>query len=236
MAGEAVLERVRKLLAKAEGTSFEAEAAAFFAKAQELMQAHAITEAMLAKKRGSDERPVLISVRVPAPYATNKAALLHQVARANRCRTVMQRLPGTGGMVAVELFGFAEDAEFVQALWTSLMVHAVGEMMKLGGGGRTVEIRRSFLTGYSVRVGERLREANRIVAESADRTTGESMSLALLDREAQVEETLRARHPYLRQIRSAVRHLDSYAAGRAAGGRADLGGTKLGGRRGTLTR
>lgn len=235
MAGEAVLERVRKLLAKAEGTSFEAEADAFFAKAQELMQAHAITEAMLAKERGSDERPVLLSVRIPAPYATNKAALLHQVARANRCRTVMQRLPGTGGMVAVELFGFADDAEFVQALWTSLLVHAVGEMMKLGGGGRTVEIRRSFLIGYSVRIGERLREANRAVAETTSETMGESTSLALLDREARVEELLRARHPYLRHVRSTVRQVESYAAGRAAGGRADLGGAKLGGQRGALT-
>lgn len=99
-----------------------------------------------------------------------------------------------------------------------------------------MEVRRSFLTGYAVRIGERLREANRTVAETTDRVTGESLSLALLDREAQVEETLRARHPYLRQIRSTVRHAESYAAGRAAGGRADLGGAKLGGPRDALAR
>jgi Protein of unknown function (DUF2786) len=236
MADEAVLERVRKLLAKAEGTSYEAEAEAFFAKAQELMQSHAITEAMLARKRGSDEKPILLSVTIPAPYATNKASLLHQVAVANRCRTVMERLPGTGGMVEVGLFGFADDAEYVQALWTSLMVHAVGEMMKLGEGGRTVEIRRSFLIGYSVRIGERLREANRAVMETADQNSGESTSLALLDREAQVEELLRARYPYLRRVRSSVSHAESYRAGRAAGGSADLGGAKLGGQRSALSR
>jgi hypothetical protein len=236
MTGEAVLERVRKLLAKAEGTSFAAEAEAFFLKAQELMQAHAITEAMLAKRRGSEEKPILHPVTIRAPYASSKASLLHQVALANRCRTVMQRLPGTGGMVEVELLGFADDAGYVQALWTSLMVHAVGEMMKLGKGERTVEIRRSFLIGYSVRIGERLREANRAAGETTDRTDRESMALALLDREAQVEELVRARHPHLHRVRSSVRHAESYRAGRAAGGRADLGGTKLGGQRGSLPR
>ena len=234
--GEAVLERVRKLLAKAESTSFEAEAEAFFAKAQELMQSHAITEAMLAKKRGSDEKPILLPVTVSAPYASSKASLLHQVALANRCRTVMRRLPGTGGMVEVELLGFADDAGYVQALWTSLMVHAVGEMMTLGKGDRTVEIRRSFLIGYSVRIGERLREANRAAAKTAEQTDRESISLALLDREAQVEELVRARHPHLHRVRSSVRHAESYRAGRAAGGRADLGGAKLGGQQGTLPR
>jgi hypothetical protein len=114
------------------------------------------------------------------------------------------------------------------------MVHAVGEMMKLGKGERTVEIRRSFLVGYSVRIGERLREANRAAGETTDRADRESMSLALLDREAQVEELVRARHPHLRRLRSSVRHAESYRAGRAAGGRADLGGAKLGGQRGAL--
>jgi hypothetical protein len=113
LADDAALERVRKLLAKAESTSFEPEALVLFAKAQQLMQAHAITQAMLAKERGSDRKPIVFSVTIPAPYAREKAALLHQVARANRCRTVMDRLPGTGGMVAVDPFGFADDAEYV---------------------------------------------------------------------------------------------------------------------------
>ena len=46
-ATDAVLARIRQLLAKAESTTFEAEALAFTAKAQELMTRHAIDAALV---------------------------------------------------------------------------------------------------------------------------------------------------------------------------------------------
>ncbi len=85
-----VLARIRALLAKAESTTFEEEAHAFTAKAQELMTRHAIDVAMLGASAGSD---AAIStehrmIRIEQPYADPKISLLGAVARANRCRAI----------------------------------------------------------------------------------------------------------------------------------------------------
>lgn len=236
---EELLERVRKLLAKAEGTSFEVEAEAFFAKAQELMQAHAITEAMLARERGSSEKPILLSVRAEAPYSREKLTLLSAVARQNRCRVVELGYEGEPGRRG-DLFGFPSDVEYVQTLWTSLMVHAVSEMMKLRASssarrGATETLRRSFWLGYARRIIERLREANR-TAEHESGHSGSSMALALRDREEEVGAAVAEHYPRLRTLTRNVSSLAGYRAGHAAGGRADLGGAKLGGHLGALER
>src|SRR5690606_12989948 len=73
---DAWLRRVRALLDKARSTSYAEEADALVAKAHELMERHAIDEALLAT---TDERtdPVLVDhLVVAAPYPKARAALL----------------------------------------------------------------------------------------------------------------------------------------------------------------
>ena len=99
-----VLVKVRALLAQAESTTFDAEAATFTAKAHELMARHAIDTAMLWASSERDERPTTIRLAIDDPYADIKALLLHCVATRARCRSVRHVHYGLASVV-----GFASD-------------------------------------------------------------------------------------------------------------------------------
>jgi len=85
---ERVLRRIRALLAKAESTTFAAEAETFTAGAQALMARHSIDHALLAAlDQSSYDEPAGRRIGVDNPYEAPKAVLLGAVAEANRCRT-----------------------------------------------------------------------------------------------------------------------------------------------------
>src|SRR5688572_30023564 len=115
---EAVLERVRALLAKAESTTFEAEADALVAKAHQLMARHAIDRAMLGRR---DDGAVVTSRQVALhdPYLRAKFLLLAEVAKASSCRALLH----TGAGYAL-VFGYAADLDAVDLLYTSLLLQA----------------------------------------------------------------------------------------------------------------
>ena len=115
---DAKLERVRALLAKAEGTTFPAEAEAYSAKAQELISRHSLDEALL-HARGEPVVPYARRIGVDHPYENEKASLLDAVARANRCQVVWS--PEFG---FATVFGFDADIDAVDLLHTSLLVQA----------------------------------------------------------------------------------------------------------------
>ena len=86
-----LLEKIRNLLAKAESTTFEAEATALTAKAQELMTRHAVDAAALHAGDDTDGELAPVAIRIPidAPYTDAKSLLLQTVALASRCRSVL---------------------------------------------------------------------------------------------------------------------------------------------------
>ena len=86
-----VVDRIRALLAKAEGTEFPAEAEAFTSKAQELMSRHAIDTAMLTNDRPHDLGSEVRSRRmhIDNPYALREGAA---AGRGRRCRTGSRRV------------------------------------------------------------------------------------------------------------------------------------------------
>src|SRR5690606_29427780 len=74
-----ILERVRMLLAKAESTTFAAEAETFTAGAQALMARHRIDAALLAAEQGSESTeggPHGRRIGIDTPYDGPKASLL----------------------------------------------------------------------------------------------------------------------------------------------------------------
>jgi hypothetical protein len=170
-----LLDRVRALLAKAESTTFPAEAEAYTAKAQELIARHSIDEALLVARNG--ERVVVPFARrigVDHPYDSEKVSLLVAVARANRCHAVWS--PELG---FVTLFGFDADLDAVDLLYTSLLLQAHRAMSQAEPGGgkagraRLRAFRRSFLIAFAVRIGERLAAAaNAAVAEAISASDG----------------------------------------------------------------
>ena len=168
-----VLVKVRALLAQAESTTFDAEAAAFTAKAQELMARHAIDAAVLWASSERDERPTTIRLPIDDPYADIKALLLHHVALRSRCRAVRHVHYGL-----VSVVGFASDVAAAELLFTSLLVQsqaalqAEGAKAAPGARARSRSFRSSFLLSFTRRVDQRLAEINAAVeGGAADDTT-----------------------------------------------------------------
>ncbi len=225
-----VLRKIRGLLEKAEASTFEEESSALFAKAAELMGRHRITEAMIDAGRRPTDRGAIIGRDVQlgsGPYVRARLDLLDTVAEASCCRVVTST--GWDGRVGT-VVGHETDVSAVDVLYTSLLIQATvamkGETVPVGE--HTTAFRRSFLFGFSERVAERLREANRIVTDEIQADTSDSVALVLVDRKKAVDEDLFRRYGKLRSLgASAGLGGSGVGAGRAAGGRADLAGSRV---------
>ena len=111
-----LLERVRKLLAKAEGDGVTpAEAEALTEKAATLMAKYGIDRALLAAARPDTDKPANRLIDVPNPWADVRAHLLAGLVTAMRCQCVL--LPATGGR-RVHVFGYQSDLERAEMLYT----------------------------------------------------------------------------------------------------------------------
>ena len=215
-----VLHKVRSLLAKAESTTFPDEAEALTAKAQELMDRHAIDRAMVAAASGVGSRPEGRDVAIDAPYAREKYLLLAAVARANRSRAIFAQHDGVATVV-----GFSEDQETIELLFTSLLLQATSTMLANGDrpATRTRRYRQSFLVAFATRIGERLSQADATVVAEADRAHGGGVLPVLADREDAVEAHLAREFPDLQSRRVVVRDRVGWGHGTAAADQADLG-------------
>jgi hypothetical protein len=225
---ERILDRVRGLLTKAESTEFPAEAEALTAKAQELMARHCIEQAMVDARRGVPgprSAPTSVRITVEAPHASAKVQLLQAVAGANRCRTIWSQQAHVAHM-----FGFADDLEAVEMLYTSLLVQATVGLHRAGsqrdryGRVRTASFRRAFLIAFAVEVGRRLREASAHAAEELAAETGTDLVPVLARREAEVESAVRDAFPNTRRMSVSTGNAAGWHAGTATAREADLGG------------
>src|SRR5713101_8588211 len=116
-----LLDRVRKLLAKAEDESVTPpEAQALTAKAAELMAKYGIDRALLAADRPETDPPADRVVDIGNPWARVQAHLLCGLASAMRCQCVV--LPRADPGARIHMFGFASDIERADVLYTSLLV------------------------------------------------------------------------------------------------------------------
>ena len=220
-----ILERVRNLLAKAESTEFEQESEALTAKAQELIARHAIDEALLASRERVGE-PSTRRLVVDAPYADEKAALLHEIGEANRCRTVYS--PGFGWVTAI---GYDADLDALELLGASLLAQATATMIRCGprrdarGRVTTTSFRRSFLLGFAYRIGQRLRTATDGQVQGASADERGRFLPVLQAREAELDAAVAAAFPQMLTKARTISNGDGWVAGRAA---ADLASLDIG--------
>ena len=229
-----LLERVRKLLAKAEADGVTtAEAEALTAKAAELMARYGIDRALLAATRPETDRPANRVIDVPNPWAQVRAHLLAGLVGAMRCQCVL--LPATGGK-RVHVFGFASDLERAEMLYTSLLVQmahglAVAQVPRAVRSPRAW--RRSWLLGYVSAVTGRVRAAEERAASDAEQDRGEdepSAAIVLADRSLVVRRHCEEAYPVTRKMR--ITYTGSgYGTGYAEGERADIGTPRVGSRR-----
>lgn len=229
-----IARRIRALLDKAENTDFVHERDAFTAKAIHLMAEYRITEAMVDAAREPADRRGSIGNREiqlgSGPYVRARLALLGPIAEANCCSVVTH--VGWNGRVAA-LHGYEADIAQVEMLYTSLLVQATSEaaMVAVPRGAKTVSVRRSFLFGFSSKVGERLTQANIAAARAADAAANDAggrvpsggVALVLADRRADVDDYVKQRYGRLGTLPTARVSATGYDEGQAAGTRADLG-------------
>ena len=220
-----VLAKIRALLAKAESTTFEAEALAFTAKAQELMTKHAVDAAAVHAGRSSRaDTPSVIRVPIDSPYSSAKCQLLAVLARASRCRSV--ELTGAG---LAEVIGRPSDLAAVELLFTSLLVQAQTALNQATGSTRAY--RSSFLFAYATRIGERLHEINDLVMAAATTEHGDGFLPVLRSQAAAVDEFIDQRYGKLRVSRTrGVADPAGWFGGRAAADNAKLAFGDISGR------
>jgi len=209
------LARVRALLAKAESTNFDEEAEALSAKAQELISRYAL-DRLLSQTQHEARRndPGMRRIWLDAPYVRAKAALVHEVASANRCQAAVTESLGFCLVV-----GDSADLDAVELLSTSLLVQANAAMLRHGrrldhaGASRTRSFRQSFLLAYAGRIGERLRAATSEVTTSEE---AERALPVLRDHEARVAAAFERMVPHTVEKTSNITDAEGWAAGLAA--------------------
>ncbi|MCX6467474.1 MAG: DUF2786 domain-containing protein [Pseudonocardiales bacterium] len=233
------LDTIRKLLAKAEGAATPAEAEVYTAKALELAARHGIDAALLAAARSGGDGPGPdglggTRVEMDDPYSAGKARLLGWIASASGCRSVLHDVGG-GRVGAVTVFGHASDRERVELLYTSLLLQAVGQLVRVRPPDPRESVaayRRSWLHGFAVEVHRRLAAAHESALREARSPAdggsgGPSVALVLADRRQRVDRAYAEAFPRLGAARRSVLSGSGFGAGSRAGARADLGGRSV---------
>ncbi|MCL2583429.1 MAG: DUF2786 domain-containing protein [Streptosporangiales bacterium] len=229
-----LLDRVRKLLAKAESEGVTpAEAEALTAKAAELMARYGIDRARLGALRPETDKPADRVFDLDNPWAGVKAHLLSGLVLALRCQCVLLNRAEPGSRVHV--FGYLSDLERADILFTSLLVQmarALAQQPVPSGGGRARAWRRSWMLGYCTAVVARVREAEEAAVAAADRDPGDgqvggkSAALVLADRSLVVRRQVQQAYPRTRKTRVTYSG-GGYRDGYAEGQKADIGSTKI---------
>ena len=236
-----VLEKVRKLLNKAESAGVTPqEAEALTGKAAELMAKYGIDRAMADAKRPQANQPANKKIHIPNPFGRVKAALLQNLAKSMRCEAI--RFTGVRDGETVHVFGFASDIERLEIMWTSLQLQMLSQSRRIDipsyySAGQKKAERRSWILGFVVGAAQKVEAAERkATAEAEEDTSTPGSALVLADRSVAVSAAYRKAYPKTRTPSISYTG-NSYGSGYAAGQRANIGGTGLGRRTaGALTR
>jgi hypothetical protein len=226
----ALLDRVRKLLAKAEADGVTPpEAEALTAKAAELMARYGIDRARLAASQPETDKPSSRIIDITNPWAQVRAHLLAGLAGAMRCQCILLNAQGPGARV--HLFGYASDLERADILYTSLLLQMANGLTAAGlpaGASSPRAWRRSWLLGFVAAVVARVKAAeDRAAARSeGERTSGPSTALVLADRSVVIRRQMEQAYPVTRQARVTYTG-NGYRAGYAKGQQADIGNARI---------
>jgi hypothetical protein len=230
-APDRLLDRVRKLLAKAEAEGVTvAEAQALTAKAAELMAKYGIDRALLAATRPETDKPDNRIVEIYNPWARVQAHLFCGLAAALRCQCIL--LPARAGQ-RVHIFGYASDIERADVLYTSVLIqmwHGLIAADVPAGADNARAWRRSWLLGFAAAVIARVRAAEQRAEQAASAAPdGESprAALVLADRSLVIRQNVA--HAYPRTTKARVTYTGTgYGAGYDQGKRADIGTGRIG--------
>lgn len=176
--------KIAALFAKAEATTFPAEAEAFMKKAEELMLKHGIELAQLQANKPGAKREEIVTVRFHIKnghgYAAAMADIAHAIAPSFSVRSLQTTL-GDGGRV-IWYIGHKSDVEQAERLAQSLVGQSRTQalhwwktegkaLMYRATDNDAFLARREFIHAFARGAGARLAETRiRIVEESAPGT------------------------------------------------------------------
>lgn len=233
-AAATLLDKVRKLLVKAEADGVTApEAQALTGKAAELMSKYGIDRALLGKIRPETDGPGDRKIDIDNPWARVQAHLLCGIAGAYRCQAVL--LPRSGPGSRIHLFGFRSDLERTDVLYTSLLLQMWSgfNAVKVPEWSRSPRAwRRSWLLGYVSAVVSRVRAAEAAaLRHETHRPMGEgqTLTLVLADRSQVIARNISQAYPVTRKTQMTYSG-SGYGAGHAEGQKAQIGQGGVSGR------
>jgi Protein of unknown function (DUF2786) len=225
-----LLDRVRKLLAKAEDDSVTPpEAQALTAKAAELMAKYGIDRALLAADRPETDRPDSRILDIDHPWARVKAHLLCGLGSALRCQAIL--LSARTG-TKVHVFGYQSDLERLDVLYTSVLIqmwHGLAGALVPAWCHSPRAWRRSWLLGFATAVISRVRSAEHAAACRATgpaAADGAKTAVVLADRALVIRGEAERAYPLTRTARVTYSGT-GYREGYAEGQRADIGARRL---------
>jgi hypothetical protein len=230
-ASDRLLDRVRKLLAKAEAEGVTpAEAQALTAKAAELMAKYGIDRALLAARQPETDQPASRLVDIYNPWARVQAHLLCGLAAAMRCQCIL--LPSGDGDQRVHIFGYASDIERTDVLYTSVLVQMWHGLIATEVPARVSSVRawrRSWLLGFAAAVTAKVKAAEQRAernASVASAETGSTAALVLADRSMVIRRNVTAAYPETRAARLTYSG-SGYGSGFRKGEQADIGAGRV---------
>jgi hypothetical protein len=234
-----VLEKVRNLLNRAEGTDSEHERNSCMDAATKLMEKYSIAQAEL-EASGKGDRGKLIDCKIPLtnPYADEKVLLLSSIARNYRCRMViLNKARGNRGIVNVHLFGYEDDLEWTALMFQSLLIQQAGMMVVEQKNIPEYETlrrwRSAFMGSFAMRINERLAVIMHKEREESN-TESTGVDLILYDRKKMVSEKVQETYPKLYRSSGKSYRGSGANAGTNAANNAHLGQTSVRGTRGAL--
>lgn len=221
-----IREKVRKLLNQAADREGTPEGDTFREKAFALIARYGLDPAKLGDPRDDGARVVVVEIELYGSYLRQQVGLLAVLCHALHCEVVYTAGRGSGEATVI---GAARHVERVQLLYTVLRPHMLAGAADLRSGhsSLTARLRRSFMVGFAVAIGERLATEEE---KAAERQAG--AGLVLVGDRDRAREELNRRFPRLRTSSSKARiDGDAFLHGAAAGHSTDLGQDRMGGRR-----
>lgn len=226
------LDKVQKLLAKAERAGTPEEAEVFAGKAQELMTKHALDEMMLRAAGQSQDGIHQTRIKLKTTVWQGDLELISNIADQNDVHVSYSTHPGA---VYVTLTGFRSDVEMVEMMFASLLLQVIAaerQAMKARkvDGVQTIanprNFKKSFRIGFAHAVWKRLKEARDTTqAEAVRQDTTGTMALVIVEKTEQVD-TWVEENMSLRHVNRQTSIGDGFREGVQAGSIADVGSTQ----------
>jgi hypothetical protein len=242
MTEDTMIDKITKLLAKAERAGTPEEAEAFAAKATDLMMKHSIDEAMVAnRKPGSSTKVAQLKIPVYGSYWQAHREIAFGVARAFDCKLLQGTTPYAGKQKGYALVvGFEDDLKLIEQLYASLLIQCQRGLDAFKRSGNLPShytpmekftARRSFIFGFADEVTRRLVEQRENAKASAQETnTGDtSVALVLANRKDAVDQYFAEAFPRTGKARGGSLNVNGSGlrAGRVAGSQADIGNRRV---------